>query len=139
VPAYGQLHKRARARWARKVRAGGVTCWRCGGAVPAGSAWDLGHVDEEGRRQGFPARHPEHIGCNRATLTHAKAAAGNGVAREAVLSRVNTLPEPRFDGLPDPDPGNSVSTWSRHWSGGFNPRCKDCRRLGEACDAADPD
>jgi hypothetical protein len=111
------------------VKAGGASCWRCGGAIPAGSAWDLGHVDEAGRRQGFPARPPEHVGCNRATLTHAKA--GHSVRRE--------LREPRFDGLPDPEPGNTVSVWSRHWYGGFNPRCKHCRRLGEACENAEPE
>jgi hypothetical protein len=82
----------------------------------------LGHVDEEGRRQGFPARHPEHIGCNRATVTILK-------------QRAN--PKPRFDGLPDPTPENEVERWSRHWSGSFNPRCPTCRERGSACDDAD--
>jgi hypothetical protein len=134
VPAYGQHHKRVRKRWALKVRAGGVTCWRCGGAIPAGSAWDLGHVDEAGRAQGFPARHPEHVGCNRATLTHAKTAGVTLTVRQAERPK-----GPRFGGLPDPDPANSVSVWSRHWSGPFNPRCPVCRRLGRACPDADDD
>lgn len=43
----------------------------------------------------------------------------------------------RFGGLPDPDPGNTVDRWSRHWSGGgFDPRCPDCRERDSACDAA---
>jgi hypothetical protein len=29
--------------------------------------------------------------------------------------------EDRFGGLPDPEPGNRVECWSRHWYGGLNP------------------
>ena len=41
-----------------------------------------------------------------------------------------------FDGLPDPDPGNTVTRWGRHWYGGFNPGCRDGRASDswpEAC------
>jgi hypothetical protein len=69
---YGTVHKKERARWVRRVRAGGVVCWRCGDPIPAGARWDLGHVDEDGRRRGYPLRHPEHVSCNRATVSHLK-------------------------------------------------------------------
>jgi hypothetical protein len=126
---YGTVHKKERKRWALRVRAGGVCCWRCGDPIPAYARWDLGNVDEDGRRRGFPLRHPEHrhsrdcsAGGNRATVTHLK---------QQLSER-----ERRFGGLPDPTPGNSVERWCRHWSGGFNPRCPDCRARGEACEAA---
>ena len=66
---YGIVHKKERARWVRRVRAGGVVCWRCGKAINPFAQWDLGHVDEDGRARGFPLRHPEHRACNRATVT----------------------------------------------------------------------
>jgi len=76
---YGSVHKTERKRWARRVRAGGVVCWRCGNEIPAGARWDLGHVDEDGRARGYALRHPEHrhardcpAGGNRATVTHLK-------------------------------------------------------------------
>jgi hypothetical protein len=123
---YGSVHKAARKAWARMVGRGGVACWRCGGAIAPNERWDLGHVDEEGRRAGYPLRHPEHVGCNRATLTHAKRASGRAkVYRD------------RFDGLPDPDPDNGAEYWSRHWYGPFNPRCPECRRLRAPCPDAD--
>jgi hypothetical protein len=69
---YGWVHQKERKRWVRRVRAGGVVCWRCGNEIPAGARWDLGHVDAAGRDRGFPTRHPEHRSCNRATMTHLK-------------------------------------------------------------------
>jgi hypothetical protein len=69
---YGSIHKAERKRWALRVRAGGVVCWRCGREIPAYAPWDLGHVDGDGRRRGYPLRHPEHRSCNRATMTHLK-------------------------------------------------------------------
>jgi hypothetical protein len=66
---YGTVHKKERRRWAPKVRAGGVVCWRCGDPIPPNARWDMGHVDEDGRARGFPLRHPEHRSCNRATVT----------------------------------------------------------------------
>ena len=78
---YGSMHKAARKRWAPKVRAGVVSCWRCGKPIGPTERWDLGHVDEDGLAQGFPTRHPEHRSCNRATVTILKqklADAGGG-------------------------------------------------------------
>lgn len=66
---YGTVHKTQRKRWMRKVRAGVVCCWRCGKPIGPTERWDLGHVDEDGLARGFPTRHPEHRGCNRATVT----------------------------------------------------------------------
>jgi hypothetical protein len=69
---YGSVHKAQRKRWMRKVRAGGVCCWRCGKPIGSTATWDLGHLDEDGLARGFPTRHPEHRSCNRATVTHLK-------------------------------------------------------------------
>ena len=121
---YGSVHKKLRKRWAPQVAAGRVACWRCGKAIAPGAKWDLGHIDDGGPRHGD--RHPEHRGCNRATVTHLKQRARGEDA---------TGPG-RFGGLPDPTPGDTVDRWSRHWSGPFNPRCPDCRRTGEPCEAA---
>ena len=66
---YGTVHKKERKRWAPRVRAGVVSCWRCGDPIDPDARWDMGHVDEDGRARGFPPRHPEHRGCNRATVT----------------------------------------------------------------------
>jgi hypothetical protein len=121
---YGSVHRAERGRWDRVVRAGGVCCWRCGKPIPAGSRWDLGHVDDTGRRQGFPARYPEHVGCNRATLPRMLARA----------RRERPKRELDFGGLPDPTPTNGVDRWSQHWDvGRFNPRCPDCRERGAWC------
>jgi hypothetical protein len=69
---YGSVHKAVRKRWARRVRAGGVVCWRCKKPIPPTARSDLGHVDEQGQRRGYPTRHPEHTWRNRATVTHLK-------------------------------------------------------------------
>jgi hypothetical protein len=69
---YGTVHKKERNRWVRRVRAGGVVCWRCGDPIHPLARWDLGHVDEDGQARGYPLRHPEHRSCNRATVTHLK-------------------------------------------------------------------
>jgi hypothetical protein len=69
---YGTVHKKERKRWAPKVRAGGVVCWRCGDPIDPFARWDMGHVDEDGLARGFPTRHPEHRSCNRATVAHLK-------------------------------------------------------------------
>ena len=92
------------------VAAGGVACWRCGKLIDPVGRWDLGHVNEEGRRQGFPERHPEHRACNRATVTHLREKLRLGKAGEDWV-RI---------GPPD--------RWSRHWYGPYTDRCPDCRR-----------
>ena len=39
-------------------------------------------------------------------------------------------PQQRFD------PGEPAERWSRHWYGGFDSRCPECRRTGEPCEVA---
>jgi len=128
-PMYGAVHKAERKRFAARMRAGETFhCWRPTCLSPSEPinprSWDLGHVDPELRHQ-FGTRWPEHPACNRATMTHLK-------------ERLGAVGPPgeRFDGLPDPTPGNTADRWSRHWYGGFNPRCPDCRATGEPCEAA---
>lgn len=60
---YDAAHVAERARWAPKVAAGIVTCWRCGQLIGATEPWDLGHDDNDRTKY----RGPEHAGrCNRA-------------------------------------------------------------------------
>src|SRR3954465_11504440 len=92
VPMYSHGHQQQRKRWAPKVRAGKVNCWRCDRLIPPTATWDLGHMDNGGTAR-------EHVGCNRATVTHLKQ------ALEGEKSQ------------PDPTPSNGVARWSRHWSG----------------------
>lgn len=75
APEYGYRHRQLRAQWKQRVDAGEVTCWRCGQLVQPGSAWDLGHDDEDRTKY----RGPEHTACNRAT---------NGRQQRLVRSRV---------------------------------------------------
>jgi len=69
---YGAVHQKERKRWIRRVRAGGGGVLALRRSDPSPGAWDLGHVDEDGRRRGYPLRHPEHVSCNRATVAHLK-------------------------------------------------------------------
>lgn len=59
---YGWKHQRERAKWVPRVRAGGVSCWRCGLAIPPSGRWDLGHLPGHEPRTGNPRWHPEHVG-----------------------------------------------------------------------------
>jgi hypothetical protein len=139
---YGGVHKAERKRFARRMRMGEVLyCWRPNCRKPVDPAnWDLGHVDREYLAE-FGRRWPEHPRCNRATLSHAK---GVGVSASA---GVKDLKDPRTGEVREP--GESAvehwfkvgppDRWSRHWLGGYTDRCRDCRRLGRACPAADPD
>jgi hypothetical protein len=58
---YGTKHRALRARWARKVQAGGVSCAKCGFLIAPGDGWDLGHDPYDRRRY----IGPEHQACNR--------------------------------------------------------------------------
>jgi|ERR687898_2473692 hypothetical protein len=128
---YGAAHKRVRAHFLLRMEAGETfNCWRCRQLIDPRSKWDLGHVDGGGRL-------PEHVHCNRATMTHAKGGPAGPPARAAHDCREvfdpRRCPECRRR---DPDPGNASDRWSRHWFGDeYNPRCPDCRKSSEACDA----
>src|SRR5829696_2129618 len=124
---YGPVHKAARKRFTARMRAGEVFhCWRPSCPTPNEPidprSWDLGHVDPE-LRGVFGDRHPEHPACNRRTMSHLK---------ERLKAAEADEPRPeRVERLPDPTPTNSVTRWSRHWSGPWNPRCPQCRETGE--------
>jgi len=90
---------------------GGVACFLCGKLIAPWDDWDLDHRDG-----GNGYRGAAHAGCNRAAgaaLTH------------------------RQSGVADPEPENTVGSWSRHWYGPANPRCPRCRALGGPCKDAE--
>jgi len=60
---YGRRHRQLRAAMEKQVATGLVKCARCGEPIAPGSAWDLGHDDNDRRRY----TGPEHRYCNRAT------------------------------------------------------------------------
>lgn len=60
---YGGAHQGLRKRWAQRIAAGGITCWRCGQPINPGDNFDLGHSDDD--RSKYMG--PEHPRCNRAT------------------------------------------------------------------------
>ena len=75
-PMYGAVHKAARKRFARRMRAGEeFYCWRPNCPTPGvpidPRSWDLGHVDPE-HQPVFGTRWPEHRSCNRRTVAHLK-------------------------------------------------------------------
>jgi hypothetical protein len=141
---YGTIHKAQRKRFAARMRAGETFfCWRPTCPTPNEPtinprSWDLGHVDPELRHR-FGMRWPEHPSCNRATLTHAKAGGEAAPAPPVVPHDCREEFDPyrcRECRRRDPEPANMTERWSRHWYGGFNPQCPDCRERGSACDAA---
>lgn len=82
---YGAAHKALRKRVAETVEAGGAYCWRCGGWIPPGSAWHLGHTDD---RQAYMG--PEHRRCSTA------AGGRNGGRLRARPERDEIAPPERF-------------------------------------------
>jgi hypothetical protein len=60
---YGGAHKARRAREAVKVQRGEAFCAKCGGWIPPGTPWDLGHHPAD-RTQYLG---PMHQRCNRDT------------------------------------------------------------------------
>ena len=69
---YDRGHQKVRKRWAPKVRAGKVVCARCGQPILPGELWDLDHDDEDPLQRRYLG--PSHRSCNRAVVTHLKAA-----------------------------------------------------------------
>lgn len=59
---YDYRHDQLRSRWAPRVAAGAVKCWRCGELIAPDEPWDLGHDDNDRTKY----RGPEHaFRCNR--------------------------------------------------------------------------
>ncbi len=125
---YDRHHRRVRAKYAASVASGGAVCARCHKPIRPGEPWDLDHDDTDPLQRRYLG--PSHRGCNRAEPFRRLQRQANGAAAP---------PVDRFDGLPDPTPTDAVTRWSRHWVGGFNPRCPACRERGAACDDAQPE
>jgi hypothetical protein len=70
-----------RKRWAPMVRAGKVKCARCHQLIKPGELWDLDHDDEDPSQRRYLG--PSHRRCNRAVVTHLKAALIPGVQRHS--------------------------------------------------------
>lgn len=72
---YGSGHQALRRRWAERVAAGGVDCWRCRRPILPGQNWDLGHSDTDRRTYNGP-EHANAKDCpeggNRATKGRGK-------------------------------------------------------------------
>jgi hypothetical protein len=58
---YDAQHRALRKTWARKVKAGGVRCARCGKPIAPTDLWHLDHTDD---RAGYLG--PSHQACNTA-------------------------------------------------------------------------
>src|SRR5215211_4209457 len=114
---YSGPHKALRKRLKPTVAAGRAVCVRCRKPIRPGEAWDLDHADS-----GNGWRGPAHRACNRragADLTNGKRWAQG------------SFPYLDAEGPFGPE------RWSKHWYGSeFDPRCRDCRELGSACEAA---
>lgn len=77
---YGWAHETERRRWAPKVDAGLVDCWRCGQPIEPGRPWDLGHDDDDRTKY----RGPEHRTCNRRAGAVVGAAVAHALGRKGV-------------------------------------------------------
>lgn len=106
---YGQEHKRLRARWAREIELGGVTCARCGLPILAGSPFDLDHADD-----GVNYRGPAHRRCNRNTYHRRFAGSSPNSRPERPALREDDPANGVFWGPPDPESGRQL-VWSRPW------------------------
>jgi hypothetical protein len=76
---YGHRHQQLRKRWVIRVARGDVRCARCGELIDPNELWDLGHDDLDRTKYNGP----EHRRCNRAVVTHLKAALTPEVPRHS--------------------------------------------------------
>jgi hypothetical protein len=108
-------HRTARKHLGREVASGVALCWRCGRPIAPGSKWHVGHDDAGERIMGA-----EHASCNLSAQNRVRAARARAFVNggRAVV------------------PVESGPRWSRHWFGGFDERCPDCRALSAPCPAA---
>ena len=92
----GRAVMQHRARWAPKVNAGEVTCWRCGLPILPGTPWKLGHLKD--RALGGTAAdglHPEHGRCS-------DASGGRLAAQLGVGAHAGRTPRPAPRTVPVP-------------------------------------
>lgn len=134
---YGGSHKQLRKSYQRDVEAGMAVCCRCKRPIQPGAAWHLDHSDD-----GVTYLGPAHAKCNLRAAGKVRAAQLYGPRERPAFRYEPHDPQARAvsrqwwkqarqRGVTGPE------TWSRHWaSDGYDGRCKDCRELGEACDAA---
>jgi hypothetical protein len=69
---YDRRHRRVRAKYAPVVKAGNAVCARCGKPIAPNELWDLDHDDNDPLQRRYLG--PSHRSCNRAVVTHLKAA-----------------------------------------------------------------
>jgi len=69
---YGRAHRLVRKKYAPIVAAGKATCARCQEPILPGELWDLDHDDDDPLQRRYLG--PSHRSCNRAVVTHLKAA-----------------------------------------------------------------
>jgi hypothetical protein len=69
---YGRAHRLVRKKYASVVAAGGAVCARCGKPIAPNEPWDLDHDDGDPLQRRYLG--PSHRSCNRAVVTHLKAA-----------------------------------------------------------------
>ncbi len=69
---YDRAHRRVRKKYAPSVRRANAVCARCGEPILPGEPWDLDHDDEDPLQRRYLG--PSHRRCNRAVVTHRKAA-----------------------------------------------------------------
>lgn len=99
---YGGLHRRERAKWVRRQKAGETLyCARCHEPIQPGQQWDLGHVDGTIRTNHSQWSGPEHARAKDCT------AGGNRATKGRMTKRPNNIY------LVTGPPASGKSTWVR--------------------------
>jgi hypothetical protein len=78
---YGRAHRLVRKKYAPMVKAGNAVCARCGKPIAPDELWDLDHDDADPLQRRYLG--PSHRSCNRAVVTHLKAALDSEVPRHS--------------------------------------------------------
>lgn len=96
---YGSSHQALRRRWANRVAAGEVNCWRCGDPIKPGMEWDLGHDDHDRSKYKGPE--------------HARAADCREGGNRATKGRGKPKPKPNNIYIVTGPPASGKTTWVR--------------------------
>ena len=105
---YGYSHQKLRARWAKVVEAGEVTCGKCGRLIRPGTPWDLSHPRDD---KSLPPE-PWHASCNKSyasAVTKPRRRRGN-----PPVASPREPPKKRPPGWRNPRTGQP---WSQDWTG----------------------